>query len=273
MSERADRSEPEVEGRPAKPDEDERASRRERWLRLALMTVGAALIASIFGLLGQQSNDPSSAAEATAETEQGVSLVSIEVSDGGGDGRVEATTRFAADAYDTELSIAGDGEGYSSSADVQRFVSVDGVGYYRPAADGDWTNVDGPGAVDLSGFPGLSPTVIGRSAAGLSSLIEALELTDATDGGVHSGTATVAALQAIEDLPAGLATLVDPAWGWSDEQPVELSVTVDGGRLTGLEATATASAEDRTDGALAMSTTADWSELGTEITVEAPAVG
>ena len=254
-----------------KDDDEPKLPRRERVLRLALITVGAALVASIFSLYSQRDDtDPSAAVSQTVEAESGTVTVAIEVSTDDADQGSEIVTLFDGDDYDTTLSIGGDSSAYSTSTSVQQLVTVDGQSYYR-SGDDAWVEAD-PSAVVLDEELALPLRTLGWSSEGLDVLVGELDL--AADNTVVSdilqASITVAEARALDSLPLAVEVLTDAGWAWTDDQPIEVEVTLDGGKLVSLSARAADERPERVGGLLSVATSTSYAGLGDEVTLVPP---
>ncbi len=224
----------------------------ERWLRLALITVGAALVASLLSLWGARDHDdPAASAERTAEVGTGVVVTELTARDDGQTLLAEVTTRFADPAYDTTVTD-----------DDSAAPALTATGDDPSDFDPDAQTAPGPWPVELT------PELVGWSTGGIEELIDALELPDDTDGEPATATLTVAEVQALPEIPAPLALAVHPEWGWAGGEDVAVTVTLADGYLATLVAVVPASA-DGVSTSIRTETTYDG--LGTDVTIDLPA--
>ncbi|MDH3678893.1 MAG: hypothetical protein OEV40_02975 [Acidimicrobiia bacterium] len=252
-------------------DEKVEMPRREKWLRLALITVGAALIASIFSVWSQRSDDdPTAAAGETVGTSSGTVTVDIDVDADGSARSVQLVNRYRGADFDATLSTTGDASSYSSSTFTQNLIALDGSHYYRSSDTEEWEPTDGPSIVELDAGIALPPGIVGWSTTGLDALLTALDLPDGSDGAPVAATITVAEARALEALPVAVEVIVDPDWAWADDQPIDVTVTLAEGRIEQLTAQASDDGGTRPDGPLSISTVTAYRDLGGDVSIEAP---
>lgn len=254
-----------------KEAEEPKLPRRERILRMALVTIGAALVASIFSLYSQRDDaDPSSAANQTAQASSGSVTVEIEVSTDDADRSTQIVTRYQGDDYDTTLNVNGDTSAYSTATSVQQLITVNGESHYRNG-EGDFASADSS-AVVLDEEIALPTRTLGWSSSGLVTFVEALDL--AIDNTVVNdllkASITVAEVRALDEVPLAIEVLIDEQWAWSDDQSIDVEVQLDRGNLRELAARAADESPERVGGLLSISTSTIYIDLGTAFVISAP---
>lgn len=278
-----------VDDGPQKADEDERPSLRERWLKLALLTIAAGLAATIVSLLTQSddetendtepavstspADEPSTGAATsalTASPQSGTVTVDIEVLTDNGGQAAEVRNRFNGADYDATVSFLGDPESYSGSPIVQELRYVDGTYHYRSTESDGWEPAEDPSVLLLDEGVLLPASVVGWSTAGVAELVATAGLGGAADGEPTTATITVAQARALGELPAGLATVVGSNWGWSDDQPVAVTATFTEGQIVELDVVASDDEVERVGGPLTVAARTAYIDLDTPIVIEAP---
>ncbi len=254
-------------GRPA--DDEPKIPRRERVLRLALITVGAALVASIFTVYsGAHDGDPDAGAEATAEAGSGTVTVDIDVSTDDSDQNTQIVTRYLGDDFDSTLRVGGDSSAYSTETAEQQLVVVDGQYRYRQGDD-ELVDVADGSVVVLDTELALPARSLGWSTDGLAAFVAALDLAadNTVVNDVLKASITMADARALGELPLALEVLTDEAWAWTDDQVIDVEVDLDGGMLRRMTASAADERPDRPGGLLSISTSTTYTDLGADTAV------
>jgi len=287
-----------VDDGPPAEEADERPGARERWLKLALLTIAAGLAATIISLLTQDSTDDEdvSTEESTAETAQPTSTVDDATGDtpdpgAGGEPPVSGTVTIEIDAltdsggeaatvvnrfngadYESTVTFIGDPETYSGSPFVQELRFVDGAYNYRSSESGgeEWEPTDGTSAVLLDEGITLPESIVGWSTEGVAELIAAAGIAPGADGQPVTGTLTVADARSLAVPPASVTAVVDGGWDWRDDQPLTVTVTFEDGQVAELAALAADEDSGRIDGPVTVSSVAAYTDLNGDVVIEAP---
>lgn len=247
--------------------------RRERWLRLALITVAAALVGTAFSVYSQRSrNAPLAAAERTADAASGVVETEIEVVEDDRPSQARVVSRFAGGDFATEISTSGDGTPDEGDGPARELRSVADELYYRLDGE-DWVRSDDPSPLVLDEATALPPAIVGWTTGGVAELIEALDLPEDLSDGTGTATITVAEVRALVTVPAPLTLVVDRGWGLADDQPVEVTIGLADGHLREIAVEATDSDPDRAGGPLRISIVTTYDRLDSGQAIEVPTDG